>query len=203
MGDSFKGMHEQADAVDAARRRAVAYAQQRISFFRRGADVRRYHTHRTIMEDTVGHHSANVGMFVIMLWQARCAEGDGAHLRLGPMLAAALAHDLPEHTFGDIPAPAKRKLRERGVDLDTEETVLLDANRFGFKLTDEEHRLLKLGDYLDGLSFCVEERMRGNRYLNDVAHTYRTYLRELAQDRSAGEKIIINAVLENWEKADA
>lgn len=202
MGDSFKGMHDTADAERDAAQRAIAHAQKRINFFRRGAGVRRYHTHRTIMEDTVGHHSCNVGLFVIMLWQARTAEGTGTHLRLGPMLAAALAHDLPEHTVGDIPAPAKRKLRAAGVDLDSEETQLLDEHRFSFALSDEEERLLKLGDYLDGLSFCAEERTRGNRYLNDVALTYATYLSELAKVGSVGERNIITAVTESWRQAN-
>ena len=44
------------------------------------------------------------------------------------------------------------------------------------ELTEDERQLFKACDYLDGLSYCIEERQRGNRTLQRVGDTYLIYL---------------------------
>jgi len=96
------------------------------------------------------------------------------------VLVTALTHDLAEAVVGDLPAPTKRELSAvaRAEFAKLEDDALEQAG-FGQVLEPSEQRLLKLGDYLDGLWFCIEERRRGNHELDQVAVTYVHYLNEL------------------------
>lgn len=141
-----------------------------IEYIRRGYNVRRYHQYSLIQEDTVGKHSAGVGVFIIMV-DPECDKR---------MLEYALLHDVAEVSTGDIPADAKRALsKEARRELADFEASALDAA--GVVLPDlspEEHLLFKLCDYFDGLTFCIEEATRGNRTLRKVGDTYLKYLPE-------------------------
>lgn len=142
-----------------------------VSFIRSGLNVRRYHQRYTAEVDTVGKHSAGVALYVMLIDPKARAE----------VVKAAVVHDLAECVVGDIPAPTKREFNAGAREqLASMEDRLLDAHGFDFDLTADEWMLIKVADYLDGLSFCVEESLRGNRLgMERVAGTYVHYLEEL------------------------
>lgn len=130
-----------------------------------GADVRRYHTVRTLTEDTVGHHSHGVAMLVLLL----DPDADGM------MLRAALLHDLSEQYTGDIPSPAKREFGI-GEDVSSLELKLLDDAGLPMPyLKPEEWRTLKLADIAHGALFCLRELQMGNRLMAPVYERYIGY----------------------------
>lgn len=140
---------------------------ERIAYIRRALNVRRYHQHTTHEVDTVGKHSAGVAMFLLVL-DPDCRK---------QVLTYALTHDLGEFAIGDLPAPTKRQVSKAcKAELDALEDATLHDLGFGSDLTDEEHALIKLCDYLDGFSFAVEELERGNRSMKIVGDNYASYI---------------------------
>lgn len=134
-----------------------------LAFVRRGGAVRRYHTHYVHHRETVAEHSWGVAML--------CTVLSGGSPR-AELLMAALAHDLPEGVVGDIPAPSKRLCGDAIYD---REHRLLEEAGLAFDLTDEEARILKLADILDGMTFCCAELERGNRGVAEIFQTYAGY----------------------------
>lgn len=140
---------------------------ERMAYVRRALNVRRYHQHTTLEVDTVGKHSAGVAMFLLVL-DPDCRK---------EVLVAAITHDLGEFEIGDLPAPTKRRVSAAcKSELDALEDAMLHELGFGVDLTDEEHALLKLCDYLDGYTFSVEERERGNRSMKIVGDNFASYI---------------------------
>jgi len=156
--------------VSCGTRSTVAELRARVAFVPRGLSTQRYHQYYTARVDSVGKHSAGVAMFCYLI-DPTCRQ---------QVLAAALTHDLAEAVVGDLPAPTKRSLSlsARTEFAKLEDDVLEQAG-FAQVLEPSEQRLLKIGDYLDGLWFCIEERRRGNHELDLVAVTYVTYLQDL------------------------
>lgn len=143
---------------------------ERIAYIRRALNVRRYHQHTTLETDTVGKHSAGVAMFLLVL-APDCRK---------ELLVHAITHDLGEFAVGDMPAPTKRKMSKGfKTEFDALEYEVMSSIGFpGDDVTEEEHALLKLCDYLDGFSFAVEERERGNRSMQIVGDNYASYIPE-------------------------
>lgn len=156
----------------------------RFDFVRNGLNVRRFHQHTTHEVNTVGAHSAGVALMCLLI-NPRCRK---------EVLAGALTHDLGEWVTGDIPAPTKRMISDAARDeiADVEYQVLTDFE-FNYELSADEITLIKLGDYFDGLSFCIEEARRGNRTLLSVAGVYITYLLPFMQERAYGHPWSMNA----------
>lgn len=142
-----------------------------VSFMRSGLNVRRYHQRYTAEVDTVGKHSAGVACYVLLIDPKASAD----------VIKAAVVHDLAECVVGDIPAPTKREFNAGAREqLASMEDRLLEVHGLDFDLNAQEWMLIKVADYLDGLSFCVEESLRGNRPgMAKVADTYIHYLEEL------------------------
>lgn len=156
----------------------------RFEFVRNGLNVRRFHQHTTNEVNTVGAHSAGVALMCLLI-DPRCRK---------EVLAGALTHDLGEWVTGDIPAPTKRMLSPLSrAELDKVEKDTLFDFDFYYSLTQEEITLIKLGDYFDGLSFCIEESRRGNRTLLSVAATYISYLLPYMRERVDGHTWSVNA----------
>ena len=138
-----------------------------IQFFLNGSEVKRYHTVRTLQEETVGHHSHGVALYCCFL------TNPSANL-----LIAALVHDLAEHQLGDIPSPAKKKYGI-GEQVNELEARLLKDHHFDVELTDAEKRVLKLADIFQGMSFCLREMQLGNRRMREVFDRYRAYAEDM------------------------
>ena len=137
-----------------------------IDFMWNGGETRRYHGFRMLMEDTVGHHSFNVACIIMKVRPNASAA----------LLRAALKHDISEHKVGDMPAPSKRAAPDY---------ILSDGKRMTFRewfgnyeeemaddhgvslgaddLSPEETWVLKFADSLDGMRFCINEMLLGNR----------------------------------------
>ena len=70
---------------------------RRHSWFRDAGDVTRFHTLRTIRQQSVAHHSWGVATLLLHVWPEAPAS----------VLRAALWHDVAEIETGDMPAPIK------------------------------------------------------------------------------------------------
>lgn len=144
-------------------------ASSRIKYTRAALSVRRYHQYHVAEVDTVGKHSAGVALFINLI---------DPHARK-ELIMGALFHDLGEFVLGDIPAPTKRMLPiESREAMDKVESDTLASYGYSSDLSDLEHILLKLADYCDGLAYCTEELVRGNRSLKVVGEKYISYLPE-------------------------
>lgn len=135
------------------------------TLYRDAADVVRYHTKRTIRQQTVGHHSFNMLMLVQQVVPGCRKE----------VLLAIMHHDLPELKTGDIPGPIKRHHPQLGPLLDEIESGLAPL----FKdcgLTHEEEALVKWADRMEGCLWCLEEVRMGNTYLRRTAGKYMAWI---------------------------
>ena len=135
------------------------YAEARAQYIEDGSEVVRCHTFPTLRPQTVGQHS-----FAVAWWCAELMDGAPSV----DLLMAALAHDLPEAKFGDIPAPAKRAMTgdARGDLENAELDSMYDVGLpwFEGRLTPQERNVLKLADYLELLAYTVREMALGSRH---------------------------------------
>ena len=136
-----------------------------IKFITSGAAVKRYHTVTTLTQETVGHHSHVVAMFTLLL------KPDASR----SLLMAALFHDLAEHQTGDIPSPSKREFGIGNKIEILEHELMASVGIIMPKLSDEEARILKLADIMQGLFFCVRESYLGNRLMDEIGERYFKY----------------------------
>ena len=131
----------------------MSYSPKTMPAVYAGGHVKRMHTRITLTEQTVAQHSYGVA------WWCWVLTGGTATANL---LMSALAHDVPEHKTGDIPANVKHTLLDQPA-LQTMETHLYnDANIPVFELDAYEARILKLADYADLLAYCRLELSLGN-----------------------------------------
>lgn len=125
--------------------------------------VKRYHAQLTLKEQTVAEHSHSVAM---LCWAITGGSASAA------LLMAALTHDLGERWTGDMPAPVKNGSPfVHDYMKDMERRALRLVGYVDQPLSDQESRVLKLADALDGLLFCWREWQYGNQHLaNDGVH---------------------------------
>jgi 5'-deoxynucleotidase YfbR-like HD superfamily hydrolase len=140
-----------------------------LDFIVAGSEVKRYHTLRTIQEETVGHHSHMVALLCCVLTEPT-----------PNLLFAALIHDLAEHQLGDIPSPAKREYGIGEQVNEMEQRLLEDVGLFtDGDLTKEEKRALKLADIFQGMIFCNSELQLGNKKMQLVLDRYKSYAEDM------------------------
>jgi 5'-deoxynucleotidase YfbR-like HD superfamily hydrolase len=132
------------------------FKKAEYTYIREAFMIRRYHTMGHVhMQDTVGHHTANViGMLFFL-----CDDNPPIGL-----IKAALHHDVPELSTGDIPATTKW--------VNSELAVLLNGIEAGVQerrglyspelLPANERLLLKYADMMDLCFKSVEEIASGN-----------------------------------------
>lgn len=127
--------------------------------------VMRFHTRRTLHPQNVAAHSANVALIAYALSGGRPST---------ELLLAALTHDMEERWTGDVPAPVKWASPALDAELDRlgaqwrQEHTGLET----FPLTEEERRVLKAADYIDGAMFCYYEMQSGSRVLRATLERY-------------------------------
>lgn len=143
--------------------------KQKIEFILNGADVVRYHTIRTLVTETVGHHSHQVALLTLMLKPEASRE----------LLTAALLHDLAEHITGDLPSPSKRAYGIGEQVSALEDKLLTEAGLSMPSMTPAERRTLKLADIAQGALFCSREIALGNTKLRLVFDRYMSYAHEM------------------------
>lgn len=130
---------------------------------RAGGDVERYHTWRTAQRQTCAHHMWNVARILLSVWPDAPRK----------LVVEALFHDAGE-MCGDVPYPFKRDdpvLKER---MDAAELRVRDSmsRTWGLPdqmaLSDYEHMILKICDYLEMWEFGITEVNLGNKYAEIV-----------------------------------
>jgi 5'-deoxynucleotidase YfbR-like HD superfamily hydrolase len=127
------------------------------SLFRSAADTKRYHTQRTLRDQTVGQHTFNMLMLVQQVAPDTRKE----------VLLAVMHHDLPEYFTGDMPAPIKRMHTALKVLMDELEQDLAPLYH-EFDLTPAEWALIKWVDLMELVLFSIEELNMGNKYALSV-----------------------------------
>lgn len=142
--------------------------KSKLEFLIKGSEVSRYHTIRTIQQETVGHHSHGVATLCLILEPYASTE----------LIEAALFHDLAEHQLGDLPSTIKKKYGI-GEQVNKLEAELLNSVDWEIPLTERETRLLKLADIFQGMIFCSREIQMGNRGMWEIFHRYATYARDM------------------------
>jgi len=156
-----------------------------LEIVRRGAAVKRFHTIPTIHENTVGQHTFGCLALLHVLYDDISLE----------LVKYVLMHDISEQVTGDIPSPAKK----RGyvtVNSLSYLSYLLPT------IDERDRRRMKLVDVLDGMLFCIEERLLGNLNVVEVFNTYKTYAEDLIKDGSSSEKAVWKTVLWKWEASN-
>ncbi len=159
----------------------------KIKYAYDGGAVTRYHTVRTLKPQTVGDHTFGVVFFTTLLTQGKVSR---------ELLLEALAHDLPEQIYGDIPAPAKRALNGSAYKLEELEDTLNEEHDMGAgglrELTPQDKRVLKMADILDGMMYCISEMELGNGGMLGVYYRYLQYITDMIP--VGLEKEIVEAV---------
>jgi len=150
--------------------------------------VQRYHSVPTITSDTVGEHTFGV------VWLCALLSNGTPRAEL---LLAALWHDVPELTVGDMPAPAKRRLGLSEAFAAMEQEVLGGMLQLSIpKLTVDEQRILTIADRVDGMLHCCYERALGNQVIEEVYDRFLQYIVQL--NPTSAEQKIVDAVEHIW-----
>lgn len=155
---------------------------EKVKFIIAGSEVKRFHTIRIIGEETNGHHSFLVAVLCELL-SPECSS---------TLLKAALTHDLPEETIGDIPSPTKSAM---GKEVCAIEDALLASFDLDYesKLSREELRTLKLADRLAGLIFCKRQIAMGNSLILDCHRNYFALVQDM-EPFNKDEEGVISAI---------
>lgn len=138
----------------------------RILTFRKGGHVQRFHQYPIHGDASVARHTFQMLNLLFLLhpnpW-------------IG-LVKAITYHDCPfEFLLGDIPGNTKAKNALVRAGIETEERKLaihLKVPGFDEELSDDEKRWLKALDCLDGLLFCDEQLLMGNKNLANVRANY-------------------------------
>lgn len=167
-----------------------------IAFVRQGGHTKRFHTMQTILTDTVGHHSFNV------FWLAHYLGTHLDQVERYTLGLAAMAHDLPEQDVGDMPAPAKREMGIKE-EFHAFEQDMLNGMGLNFEqaLSREGRRILKLCDALDGLFFCVNERMMGSKVIAPAFSNFLNYAAQVLEMDKPQEVELYEMAQELWTNA--
>lgn len=144
-------------------------AADRILAAREGGNVRRVHTAPHVGEYTVGKHSFDLAMLLIILHPNPSAE----------LLKAALMHDIAERWVGDVPGYIKRKDPSIKASIDAAEAD--HARRLGFEaheaLTQDDLVWLKALDTFELWLWCLDQLAFGNQHVEAIYEDVDTWLK--------------------------
>lgn len=144
-----------------------ALLKANLSMIERSAKVKRYHNVSTTHTQNVGEHTYGVMWLVLLLTDYQASRD---------LLAAALMHDTPEYTVGDIPAPTKRMPGVKALIDTLEQEVMAEHCVPPPLLTHAEEHILKLADNLEGALFSSWELRRGNIEMLPVLRNFVSYV---------------------------
>lgn len=163
----------------------AARLANKFNFIIEGGETERYHTVRTLYKETVGQHSFEVALYCYLMVEKPSVN----------LILAALMHDLAEHQTGDAPSNAKRKYNLRSQYKAIEAGIMQDIGLV-VPLTEAEERILKVADYIQGMSFCVREMQMGNRKMKVIFDRYSSYFDEYHLDGNA--EVLYNEVMASY-----
>jgi len=143
---------------------------RRLDILRAGASVQRYHTWRTLRQQTVGEHTHGVTTILIDITPP--------DLLTPALLCACAYHDISELLTGDLPSPAKREYPElkkaahdATTDFETDMGLIMGRSP-------EQQRLLRWADTMECCLWALEELYMGNRYARRIVVNAMTYMNE-------------------------
>lgn len=129
----------------------------RIQRIRAGGAVERCHTIKHIGTYSVAEHSWGVAVLMYILWPVDF-----------PRLAIyCLAHDVPEHWVGDVPATVKAweaGIKESFDDMEARIFEWLNLPNDTLDLSYEDRAKLKACDQLELYFWAREQELMGNRF---------------------------------------
>lgn len=175
---------------------------EQLDFIRNAGETRRFHGWPVLRPQSVAEHSFHVTMILHVLY-GQSESG----LRV-VLLLAALTDDLAEWITGDPPSPFTRAMEKRlpgfrdtrkEVENEVLASVALDWAKF---LTDEEKRMLKFADYVDGAMYCIRERAMGNKLISPAFGTFMSYLPQYHDRDNIAEADTIDDLRSSWTKAN-
>lgn len=168
--------------------------QEQLQFISEGGSVLRYHARPGIRPDTDAQHSHGVAMLCYLIWTYTHSKPISPNL-----LMAALTHDLGEQVASDVSAPSKRLLGIRDQLQALEDSQLSRHGlEFTSRLTEEEHQILKMSDYFDGMLYCTREIAIGNKNVFLIYRRYSSYIETLPLNPIC--KTIFNAIKNIFEE---
>lgn len=132
----------------------------KLKRLREGGAVTRFHTVRTIRQQTVADHSHGVALLVTIVAPEASAE----------LIKAALWHDLSECHTGDTPATAKWASPSLREELHKMGSAFDESHGIRAALSVEEYATLKWCDMMDLVLWCMEEVHMGNRNAIKIAN---------------------------------
>jgi 5'-deoxynucleotidase YfbR-like HD superfamily hydrolase len=146
---------------------------------RRAGNVKRFHTHSVIGENTVAHHSWGVAILLLELIEKPSLD----------MMRACIYHDAFEVVTGDIPWTAKqRNPTIKHVADNMEADVALEIDVMWNLMPWEEHSI-KFCDMLDLMWFCVSQRKLGSANMDEVFENGRRFLMGHCQEFKEYEEL--------------
>lgn len=163
-------------------------------FLSAGRFTRRFNGWRVITTDYVGMHQCNVANIALLLRPDMRKE----------LLVACIRHDSPEWAskLGDVPSPVKRRVPGLKEAADAEEARVWREAGVPDPcegLTEEEYRVLKLADYLDGMMYCIQERQMGNQFMTEPFNNFMNYVISMLTDHPFGpEHELFNGLTARW-----
>ena len=145
--------------------------------------VKRWHTVRTIQEQTVADHSWGVISILLQICEPSIQ-----------LLYVAAFHDLAEVSSGDIPAPIKWAYPKLDAALDEVEHDFNETHRLDMDLTPYEQTLLKWADMMELVMFTTTEIQMGNTYMVPIRNRGINYLKETGFPSTAAEQFFHQVV---------
>lgn len=133
---------------------------EKVDIIRRAGSINRYHTERILGVDTVGTHSWNVTVLIVLLHPNPSAR----------LIKAALFHDVGEAMVGDLPYPAKRQWPKLAEQLSKAEDEVIDILEIEAesKLPKDDYNWLKACDALEAGLFAKEQLELGNTRAREI-----------------------------------
>jgi len=128
--------------------------------------VSRFHAVPGLAQQTIAQHSWGVSM-LCQYFNPECRK---------ELVLAALTHDCTELVTGDIPATAKWESPELKIILDQIESKTEQEWGIQFTLDEDEKRLLKLCDGLEGMNYCLERRRHGELEASVVFYRWADFI---------------------------
>lgn len=166
--------------------------EKRLKFIYKGGLTKRFHTADTLTEQSVAEHSFGVAWVIVLIYPSARKE----------LILAALAHDLAEHVVGDVSSPAKRRYPALKAALDAAEGNVLAEVGLDYErgLSDHELRMLKIADMLDGMMYCVRERLMGSMRSIKIYNNFKSYLAEFIKEPEHPAFDMFTTINLLWEK---
>ena len=159
-----------------------------------GMRVKRCHTIPIIQTHTVGDHTSQAMAYVVELL-ALNSEPETYYETLGRCMMHMLQHDVAEAYTGDMPADAKQEQPDLSLALGRVEQLWERAHLRSVRLTAQDRVICKAADWLQLMDFCVQERLMGNKSVDQMFHNISEYL--LAHDATQ-----LPGVYQMWHTLD-